>query len=91
MNDLAIMSLIEQRDSLNERVNNLENEYEGEITALKAELKAERDCVNELIQNTPHYEDCDSEDPDDIENCNCGREIDLKLARSTVKNRRIVL
>lgn len=81
----------EREDAFKAFTLDLADRYEKEIELLKAELKTEQDCVNEMIQSTPHYEDCDSDDPDDIENCNCGREIDLKLARSTVKNRRIVL
>ena len=42
--------------------------------------------ANELmIREIPHYEDCDSEDPDDEENCNCGRNHELKRYREAAK------
>lgn len=64
---------------------------ENKIQQLKEELKRERECVDSLINQTPHYEDCDSEDPDDEINCNCGRNLDIKLARQTQAQRKIQL
>ena len=45
----AIMSLIEQRDSLNEQLRGAEeglDDLEKEIASLKEQLKREQDCVN---------------------------------------------
>lgn len=54
MNDLAIMSLIEQRDSLNERVNNLEEENQ-QLIETNAGIFIEIEELKSLIKEaTPH-------------------------------------
>lgn len=54
---------------------------DNQIKQLKQQLEEAVEVINQMISDTPHYEDCNSEDPDDIEGCDCGREIDLKCAR----------
>lgn len=61
------------------------------IVALKEELKRERSCVDKLVKDTPHYDECNSEDYDDEENCDCGRETDLVWAKHIQKQRKIEL
>lgn len=57
----------------------------AELLALNKQLKQQLEeavgVINQMVNDTPHYEDCNSEDPDDIEGCDCGRETDLKRAR----------
>lgn len=48
---------------------------------LKQQLEEVFEVINQMISDTPHYDDCNSEDPDDVEGCDCGRETDLKRAR----------
>ena len=53
MNDLAIMSLIEQRDFLNERVNNLEEENQ-QLIETNADIFIKIQKRDELLEEIPY-------------------------------------
>lgn len=77
-------------DELSWALDDLESK-EKEIALLKEELKRERSCVDKLVKDTPHYDECNSEDYDDEENCDCGRETDLVWPKNIQKQRKIEL
>lgn len=66
----------------------LDSEMESkqkEITALEARGKKLVDFCNKFINEMPHYEDCDSESPEDELNCNCGVSFERKTYREVLK------
>ena len=62
------------------------NKMLRENIKLKEHEKKLVDFCNKFINEMPHYEDCDSESPEDELNCNCGVSFERKTYREVLKD-----
>lgn len=61
-------------------------QLEQELQKTRYRLEKAEKVINSLMDNTPHYDECSFMEDENCE-CNCGREIDIKVARQYFKDK----